>query len=170
MPDQVLRTARLSLEPLEVRHAALLLDVLSAPEIYEHLDEDPPADLAALEARYRRLETRRSPDGRQEWLNWAVRVEATGEHAGYVQATVEDGAAEVAYVLGPAWWGRGLATEAVTVMCAHLAVDHAVARLTAHVAPANRASRSLLERLGFSFVRRTADGDLLLARAVERPG
>jgi len=169
VPDQVLRTARLTLEPLEARHAALLLDVLSAPEIYVHLDEEPPADLAALEARYRRLETRRSPDGRQEWLNWVVRVDGTGEHAGYVQATVEDGAAEVAYVLGPAWWGRGLATEAVTVMCAHLAVDHAVTRLTAHVAPGNRASRALLERLGFSFVRRTADGDLFLERSVERP-
>ena len=38
MPDQVLRTARLALEPLEAGHAALLLDVLSAPEIYEHLE------------------------------------------------------------------------------------------------------------------------------------
>jgi RimJ/RimL family protein N-acetyltransferase len=170
VPDQVLRTARLALEPLEARHAALLLDVLSAPEIYEHLDEDPPADLATLEERYRRLEARRSPDGSQAWLNWAVRVEGPGEYAGYVQATVEAGSAEVAYVLGPAWWGRGLATEAVTVMCAHLAVDHAVTRLTAHVAPGNRASRSLLERLGFSFVRRTTDGDLFLERTVERPG
>jgi ribosomal-protein-alanine N-acetyltransferase len=169
VPDQVLRTARLTLEPLEVRHAAPLLEVLSAPEIYLHLDEDPPADLAALEARYRLLETRSSPDGRQEWLNWVVRVHGSGQPIGYVQATVEEGTAEIAYVLAPSWWGRGLATEAVTVMCAHLAVDHAVTRLTAHVAPANRASRSLLERLGFSFVRRTADGDLFLERTVERP-
>ncbi len=170
MPDPVLRTTRLSLEPLEVRHAGPLFALLSAPEIYEHLDEDPPADVRALEDRYRRLESRRSPDGSQEWLNWALRVEETGEYAGYVQATVEAGSAEVAYVLGPAFWGQGLATEAVTVMCAHLAVDHGVTRLTAHVEPANRASRALLERLGFSFVRRTADGDLFLERSVERPG
>jgi ribosomal-protein-alanine N-acetyltransferase len=168
--DRVLHSSRLRLEPLRARHAAPLLDVLAAPEIYEHLDEAPPADLEVLEDRYRRLETRRSPDGSQEWLNWAVQVEATGEYAGYVQATVEAGSAEVAYVLGPAWWGRGLATEAVTLMCAHLAVDHAVTRLTAHVAPGNRPSRSLLERLGFSFVGRTDDGDLSFERSVEPPG
>jgi RimJ/RimL family protein N-acetyltransferase len=170
VPDLVLRTARLSLEPLEVRHAEPLFAVLSAPEIYTHLDEDPPTDVRSLGERYRRLETRRSPDGDEEWLNWALRVEDSGQYAGYVQATVERGSAEVAYVLGPRWWGQGLATEAVTVMCAHLAVDHGVTRLTAHVEPANRASRAVLERLGFSFVRRTEDGDLLLDRTVERPG
>ena len=169
MPDQVLRTSRLTLEPIEVRHAAPLFEVLSAPEIYEHLDEAAPVDEAALEARYRFLESRQSPDGAQEWLNWALRLDATGAYVGYVQATVEDHAAEVAYVLGPAAWGQGLATEAVTVMCAHLALDHDVSRLTAHVEPGNRASRALLERLGFSFVRRTSDGDLLFARSLTRP-
>ena len=169
MPDQVLRTSRLTLEPLEAGHAVALFAVLAAPEVYEHLDEDPPSDVGALEERYRRLEARRSPDGRQTWLNWALRVDATGEYAGYVQATVEDGCAEVAYVLGPPWWGRGLATEAVTLMCAHLTVDHGVRLLRAHVDPGNRPSRSLLERLGFSFVRREPDGDLLLQRLVERP-
>ena len=169
MPDEVLRTTRLTLEPIEARHAAPLFAVLSAPEIYEHLDEEAPVDVSALETRYRLLEARRSPDGAQEWLNWALHLDATRTYVGYVQATVEGNDAEVAYVLGPAAWGQGLATEAVTVMCAQLAVDHGVTRLTAHVEPGNRASRSLLERLGFSFVRRTSDGDLFFARSLNPP-
>jgi len=158
----------MTLEPLTARHAARLFSVLSAPEIYEHLDEDPPTDVNALEDRYRRLERRASPDGTEGWLNWALRQTAKDAYLGYVQATVVDQDAEIAYVLNPSAWGQGYAAEAVTVMCAHLAVDHGVTRLTAHVAPGNTASRALLERLGFSFVRRTTEGDLLLDRRLTR--
>ena len=50
------------------------------------------------------LEGRKSLDGSEHWLNWVVRT-LDGHLAGYVQATVSaNGTAEVAYVLGRAYW------------------------------------------------------------------
>lgn len=141
------------LEPLEPRHAALLFDGLRDPALYEFVDDAPPASVDALRARYERLATRRSPDGAQVWLNWAVWSQATQRHAGYVQATVErTGVAELAYVLFAAHQGRGLARAAVAGMIERLRQEHGVTSLRARVDGRHRRSRALLEALGFAAV------------------
>src|SRR5262245_56366218 len=83
---RVIEAAGVTLEPQVAAHADAMFAVLSDPAIYEH-ENAPPASADALRDRYRKLETRRSGDGRQEWLNWVVRL-ADGELTGYVQATV----------------------------------------------------------------------------------
>ena len=71
----------------------------------------PFATLPAMSA------ARRSPAGDQLWLNWVVRLADTRIAVGHVQATVmADGTAEIAYVIGSAWSGRGIATEATSGM------------------------------------------------------
>jgi [ribosomal protein S5]-alanine N-acetyltransferase len=55
----------------------------------------------------------------------------------------------VGYILHPDWWGRGLATEALTAAIAHVFATHPVEELTADVDPRNTASLALLARLGF---------------------
>ncbi len=93
-------TGRLTLEPLVRGHAPEMFAALSAPAIYRYIEEKPPVSLEALADRYERLESRKSADGRQLWLNWVVRESASGKVAGYVQATVlEDRAALVAYLI-----------------------------------------------------------------------
>ena len=122
--------------------------VLSDPAIYEY-ENEPPASLEALRRRYAALESRRSPDGREQWLNWVIRL-PTGEPIGYVQATVyPDRRAAIAYELGSAWWGRGLARQAVEAMVAELVAQHGARRLTAVLKQRNVRSLRLLERLGF---------------------
>ncbi len=80
----------LALEPQTATHAAEMFEVLGDPALCEY-ENEPPASLAWLRARYERLESRHSPDGREEWLNWVVRLPGSGL-GGYVQATVgEDG-------------------------------------------------------------------------------
>lgn len=54
------------------------------------------------------------------WSNWVLRVRAEGRLAGYVQATVREGRAEIAWVVGAAWQGRGYAKEAVAGLATHL--------------------------------------------------
>jgi hypothetical protein len=83
---RTLETAALTLEPQRAQHAAEMFAVLSDPAIYEY-ENQPPASLEALRRRYAALESRRSPDGREQWLNWVIRLPA-GEPIGYVQATV----------------------------------------------------------------------------------
>ena len=142
-------TERLSLEPQVAAHAEEMFRVLADPAIYEH-ENEPPASVEWLRERYRKLESRRSPDGRERWLNWVLRL-SSAELIGYVQATVhEDGRALIAYELASRFWGRGLAQEAVRAMIAELVRSHGVGRLAAVLKASNGRSRRLLERLGFA--------------------
>lgn len=136
------------LEPQTVAHAAAMFVVLSDPAIYEY-ENEPPASLEWLTARFARLENRRSADGREQWLNWVVRLPCT-VLAGYVQATVEpEGKAAIAYVFSSEYWGRGIARQAVAAMIAELALHHGVRHFVAVLKRDNFRSSRLLERLGF---------------------
>ena len=170
---RTLHTPRLVLEPLLAAHADALYPLLADPRQLEYLDEGAPASLEALRERYQRLESRRSADGSEHWLNWAIVAPAIAPNAvGFVQATVlEDHRAWVAYEVGHAWWGRGIATEATAAMLEHLELDYAVTRCLATVDARNVRSWRLLESLGFgrAGVQETAAldvraGDWLYAR------
>lgn len=146
---RLLETPRLTLEPQCAAHAQAMFVVLGDPAIYAY-ENAPPASLEWLQKRFAALEARRSPDGREQWLNWVLRLR-TGELIGYVQATVSaEGRAFIAYELGSAHWGRGLAREAVHAMIDELALHYGVRALAAVFKRANTRSRRLLERLGFS--------------------
>jgi ribosomal-protein-alanine N-acetyltransferase len=141
-------SAALTLEPQTTAHAAELFALLQDPAIYEH-ENEPPESLEWLRTRFGRLETRRSADGTEHWLNWVVRL-PSGEAAGYVQATITpDRRADIAYVFGSRFWGRGLASEAVRLMIGELVATYAVTRLTAVLKRTNGRSERLLQRLGF---------------------
>ena len=146
-----LRTETLTLEPQTREHAQAMFVVLADPSIYLH-ENAPPQSLEWLEQRFARLESRRSPDGQQQWLNWVIRF-SDGEVIGYVQATVRaDGSALLAYVLGSAYWGKGLASQAVVAMVDELRAQYSVTRLEAVLKQSNLRSQRLLERLGFAMV------------------
>jgi len=146
---RTIKAARIELEPQVVSHAEEMFEVLSDPAIYEY-ENEPPRSLDWLRERFRKLESRRSPDGAQHWLNWVIRVEGSGL-IGYVQATVyPDGHAAIAYELASRYWGRGFASEAVRAMIPVLAEDYAARRLTAVFKQANHRSQRLLEHTGFS--------------------
>ena len=146
---RVIETARFTLEPQIAAHAEGMFVVLSDPAIYEY-ENQPPPSLEWLRTRYKKLETRLSADGHEQWLNWVIRV-PTSELIGYVQATVRPGGhAAIAYELSSAYWGRGLARRAVQAMISELGQRYQVRRLTALFKHNNLRSRRLLERLGFS--------------------
>jgi len=146
---RVLEASGLTLEPQTAAHADAMFDVLSDPAIYA-FENAPPPSREWLRERFTRLESRRSVDGREQWLNWVIRL-PTSELAGYVQATVKlDRSAGIAYELASAYWGRGLARSAVEAMIAELIDRYQVRRLTAVLKRDNYRSMRLLERLGFS--------------------
>lgn len=136
------------LEPQVAAHAEALYPVLCDPAIYE-FENEPPESLAWLRQRFARLESRRSGDGSELWLNWVVRH--SGVTIGYVQATVyADGRAAIAYVFGSASWGKGLASRSVRTMIAELGTTYGVRALEAVLKAGNHRSLRLLERLGFA--------------------
>ena len=104
---RVLVTDKLTLEPQVAAHAQALFLVLGDPALYAYENEPPPS-LEWLHARFLRLESRTSPAGHEQWLNWVIRL-PTSELIGYVQATLPPGGpATIAYLLssklGAAGW------------------------------------------------------------------
>jgi ribosomal-protein-alanine N-acetyltransferase len=121
----------------------------SDPAIYEYENEPPPSR-EWLCARFRKLETRQSRDGQEQWLNWVIRLPPS-VLIGYVQATIHpDGRAAVAYLLSSAYWGRGFAREAVNAMLLELVEHYGVRSFFAVLKRENLRSIRLLERLSFS--------------------
>jgi [ribosomal protein S5]-alanine N-acetyltransferase len=152
-------------------HAEVLFPVLSEPALYDFIDEAPPASVQALQEKLARSESRKSPDGSEHWLNWVVRSH-TGHVVGYVQATVgANQDTHVAYAIGSAFWGQGLATEAVSQMLRIVAAEHNVTRFFILAERKNIRSVRVAERLGFVEVpsdearrRSVAAADVLLQK------
>src|SRR4030081_2543719 len=66
-------TGGLTLEPQTAAHAQEMFAVLSDPAIYEYENEPAPS-LEWLRARFTELESRLSPNGQEQWLNWVIRL------------------------------------------------------------------------------------------------
>jgi RimJ/RimL family protein N-acetyltransferase len=97
----------------------------------------------------RRREARVSPDGREQWLNWVVRL-PSGKLCGYVQATVyESGAAYIAYEFASMYWRQGIGSSAVLRMLEDLRDSFSVHTFVAVLKAANFRSMGLLLKLGF---------------------
>lgn len=144
-----LRATLCTLEPQVVAHAAEMFSVLSDPALYE-FENAPPASEAWLAERFGRLESRRSKDGSEQWLNWVIRLHG-GELAGYVQATITSpGTSFIAYELASRFWRRGIGSSAVRAMLRELASEYGVRRVVAVLKARNFRSLALLRQLGFT--------------------
>ncbi|GIH49589.1 Protein N-acetyltransferase, RimJ/RimL family [Microbispora rosea] len=158
---ETISAARLTLRPLTAQDADEMAEVLAGEELYAFIGGAAPTP-PELRARYAALEARRSPDGRQEWLNWIIRRDTDGRAVGYVQATVADEGrrAEVAWVVGTAWQGRGYASEAAAALAGWLRA-RGVARIEAHIHPDHHASMAVAGRIGLLPTDRIEDGERL---------
>jgi hypothetical protein len=107
-------TERLDLLPLRVDHAEEMATVLSDRALHSFIGGSPDT-AEALRARYQRLAAG-SPDPSVTWCNWVIQLRGEGSLTGTLQATISpagpEPAAEIAWVVGSPWQGRGIATEA----------------------------------------------------------
>ncbi|MCM2412527.1 GNAT family N-acetyltransferase [Streptomyces sp. RKAG290] len=152
-------TARLHALPLRVAYADEMAAVLADPALHAFTG-GAPEDAEALRARYAR-QTAGSPDPAERWWNWVLRVRGDGCLAGYVQATVRlaEAQAEIAWVIGAAWQGRGYAKEAAVGLVAHLLGGGAVRSVVAHVHPDHAASASVAAAAGLVRTGERVDGE-----------
>lgn len=158
-------TERLALDPLQPEDADEMFALLDDQELHEFIGGSP-FSRPELVARYERLARRRSPDGSQVWGNWVVREGAVGQAVGTVQATLPaagpgSGPAEVAWVVGRAFQGRGFATEAAASLVVRLRDDGW--RVVAHVHPDHVASRAVARRSGLEPTDEMVDGETTYA-------
>jgi len=147
----VIETVNLRLEPLRKEHAVLLFALLSDAQLYALMPEQQPRSLHALEKRYTMLETRKSSDGTEHWLNWVIFDRGTQSPLGTFQATVRDDApSDIAYIIFSAHWRKGIAKEAGAGVIDHVFNSYPTPMLAANMDIRNIASMKLVESLGFT--------------------
>jgi RimJ/RimL family protein N-acetyltransferase len=154
-------TARLELVPLRVADAEEMVEVLADPTLYAFTGGRPPTPRELVD-RYRAQVPGHSPVGDEEWRNWIVRERSSAAAAGFVQATISgaDDAriAEIAWLIGIRWQGRGYATEAARGLVGWL--DEAgVREIVAHIHPDHAASAAVAERIGLEPTGTIVDGE-----------
>jgi RimJ/RimL family protein N-acetyltransferase len=133
--------------------------LLHDPELHRFIGGRPETP-AEVTARVRRQVAGASPDGRQGWLNWVLRLRSA-DHApvGTVQATLEGHSAELAWVVATAHQGRGYASEAAIAVRDWLRTQ-AVEEFTAHIHPEHAASAGIARRLGLAPTETRQDGEV----------
>lgn len=72
-----------------------------------------------------------------------------GQVAGNVLSYEDEGHPEVCYWIGKEYWGRGIATRALTEFLAH---NNTIRPIYARVAKDNAGSRRVLEKCGFKII------------------
>jgi RimJ/RimL family protein N-acetyltransferase len=147
-------TQRLTIEPLELVHAEQLFAALNDDRVGTFIGGPDVSTLPAL--RHRIWFVADGPsDPHIRWWNFAVllhdqvigRLEATS----YTASDDHPSFAEIAYLIGPSWWGHGYATEATSWLIGHL-IAQGVSEIWATVVPENAASISVAQRVGLSEV------------------
>jgi RimJ/RimL family protein N-acetyltransferase len=158
-------TERLELRPLVLEDAEEMAGVL-ADEGLHRFTGGQPMSLPELRSRFRTLVVGRSPDGRQIWLNWVVRLRDRGHAIGTVQATLTSATmprrAWVAWVIGVPWQGRGFASEAATSLVEWLSPQ--VTDVAATIHPDHAASQRVASRAGLVLTPEFENGEQIWCR------
>jgi RimJ/RimL family protein N-acetyltransferase len=149
----------LRLEPLRTDHAAEMAGVLADPALYDVIGGEPPT---AEELRERYARQLRGPeDADEEWHTWVVGEGEDGPLVGFVQATVTagGGTAELAWVVGTPWQGRGVARRAAALVLAEVR-RRGVRTVVAHVLPGHVPSERVAAALGLAPTPVEVDGEV----------
>lgn len=160
----------LRFEPLRVEHLDELAQVLLHPAVYEHIDEVVPSREAFSLGLRRAIAGPGPSHPGERWLNVLVR-DATGSMVGRLEATVHHGLAEVAFLFGPPYWGRGWASTGLHWLHGELTRTVGVTDFWATTTRANVRSQRLLQRCGYALAQPPASplysydpGDLVFRR------
>ncbi|WP_330283325.1 GNAT family N-acetyltransferase [Streptomyces sp. NBC_00588] len=158
-----IRTTRLDLLPLQVSHAAEMAVVLSDPALHTFIGGSPSTP-EALRQRYERL-VAGSPDPAVSWCNWVLRETSESRLVGTVQATVAGPTAEIAWVVGTPWQGRGYASEAARALVDHLS-GRSLHTVIAHIHPDHLASAAVARAAGLAPTAEMQDGEVRWRRSL----
>ncbi len=154
-----LNSRRLALEPLKVTHAPVMATIIGDPSLYAFIGGSPMT-LAQVKSLYQRLEGG-SPDPCETWLNWVLRSRDQSALVGTIQVTVwpDRSRAEIAWIVGAAWQGRGIATEAAAQVVQWLR-RRGIRLVIAHIHPDHGASQAVARHIGLTPTTTVVDGEV----------
>jgi RimJ/RimL family protein N-acetyltransferase len=145
------RTGRLEAERVAPRHLPLLHALYGDPRVGATLGG--ATDLAGTRRRLRAFLADWETVGYGPWLFREAGGECAGV-GGLRPVEVEgEAAVEVLYALRPAYWGRGLGSEMARAIVARARDPLGLGELVCFTLPDNRASRRVMEKVGFRYER-----------------
>ncbi|MBF8188016.1 GNAT family N-acetyltransferase [Nonomuraea sp. K274] len=127
--------------------------VLSDPDLHTFTG-GAPLTVEELRLRYERLVA-----GWPAWRNWVIRSREEERLVGYVQATADERTAEIAWVIGTPWQGRGLATESAKALVSRL-MEQGIDTIIAHIRPGHAASAAVASSAGLRPTDQWHDGEV----------
>lgn len=146
----VVESAQLIVRPVEEGDLPALLEVNGDDEATRFLPYASWRSLADGRAWFERMSML---GARGESIQYVVTDRASALAIGtclLFRYEASSARAELGYVLGRKYWGRGLMREALVALINCAFGDYGLRRLEAEVDPLNQASRRLLEGLGFT--------------------
>lgn len=144
-----LQTARMTLKPCCPADAAEFIALERDPDVMRYLDGGLPSGdgLASPDEGFLR------PRGTESWV-WAARLKSDAAFVGwFCLYPMSETVAELGYRLRRSQWGQGLATEGARALVGWGFSCHAYDVIVANTMAVNQASRRVLERLGFRYLR-----------------
>ncbi|MFF3327159.1 GNAT family N-acetyltransferase [Streptomyces sp. NPDC002889] len=160
-----LRTERLLLEPYIPEDEEGFVALFQDTTVSQWMGEGPASE-AADRALFGRIFTKVYA---QDLFDvWAVR--RNGLLVGHAEIKPTDvvGGHEIIYALAPAAWGSGLGTELAEAIVAYGFGTLGLTKVHATVAAQNEASLTLLDRIGFEYVRDIEEDDGSITRVLAR--
>lgn len=142
---------RLLIEPLRAEHLPALATQLCQPAVYEHIGGVPTLEDFILD-RERAIRGPGEAARNERWLNFLVRERTSSQMLGRLEATLHNSIAEVAFLFGPSFWGKGFAFEALDWLHTEIQNSHAIKTFWATTVPANTRCQALLLRAGYKQV------------------
>ncbi|WP_437967619.1 GNAT family protein [Sorangium sp. So ce260] len=149
-PFPVLTTPRLRLRSIEPGDVERIFRIQSDPEVTRYFGRGPDASIADSE---RRIATIIAGVREHTSIRWGITLEESGElvgTGGFWRWNKPHRWAEIGYELLPAFWNRGIMTEALRAVLRFGFASMDLHRVEAQIDPENRASARVLERLGFA--------------------
>jgi len=149
-PRVILHTERLTLRELSLADVPALAAILGDPEVMRFSVRGPLSEQATTEF----IEWSMRCYVADGFGPWAVIEVSSGLLAGFCALNREEvdraDEVEIGYRLAPAFWGRGLGTEAAMATLAHGFENLRLDSIIAIVQPANVASVRVINKVGFS--------------------
>jgi ribosomal-protein-alanine N-acetyltransferase len=148
-PTPLLATQRLTLRAITGEDAPELFAMRGSPEVMKYADRDPAASLEEAEEWITNMDKLQQ---KNETIMWGITLQGASTligTIGYWHLQPEHHRAEIAYMLMPAYQGKGLMAEAITEVTRYAFDKIMLHSIQANVNPANQASIIVLEKTGF---------------------
>lgn len=140
---------RISLEPLDQRHAPDLLIAAEYNEIWTYLDEPTPRNVAAI---YTLIDEAHRDQSRGSRLAFAIIERSSGAAVGstsYINIRPGDRGLEIGWTwLTPSAWGTGVNTEAAYLLLRHAFEEQGIIRAAMKADARNMRSQHAMDALG----------------------